>query len=156
MQTEAIQSVVIPLNGTSPMQWRRMFQFRLLTLFVTVAVLCFLIAANARPHSFRLLGHVTSDVPTIRPGLWISGEDYGWPWPYKTESFKTEAIQITVFDQFYWLGFVGNLAVGLVILGCTGTRSEIILRFLSSRHRTNARVTCNNKCASGSDSEVAR
>src|SRR5437016_11303206 len=68
---------------------------------------CWLIAANIRPGQPILLGHVSSDEPPIRPGLWIHGNEFGWPWRYRTESFKTDAIRIAVFDRFEWLPLAG-------------------------------------------------
>jgi hypothetical protein len=44
------------------------------------------------------------------------GDDYGWPWVYQTESFRTKAVAIKGFDRFEWTFFIGDVIVGLVIL----------------------------------------
>jgi len=109
------------------MYWRSLIRFRLLTLLLLVAVLGALLVANTRQHSHRTLGHVSGDAPPIFPGLWIFGHDYGWPFPYKTESFKTDDIRIDVFDRFHWLGLVGDSLFGLALLLAAGALSELSL-----------------------------
>jgi hypothetical protein len=80
-----------------------------------------LIDANVRPGRFTTLGHVSFEAShPLFPGVWISGHDYGWPWIYKTVSFKTESVRIDNFDEFNWTPLMGNAAVGLVILVAVG------------------------------------
>lgn len=92
---------------------RLIFELRLPTVFLLVALAGALIGLNLRPGEAKMLGHVSGDEPPIRPGLWILGNDYGWPWTYCTESFKTDVIAIDAFDRFDWLCLAGNTAVAI-------------------------------------------
>src|SRR5579872_7135248 len=95
---------------------RLIFELRLPTVFLLIALASALIGLNLRAGDARPLDHVSSDKPPIRPGLWIVGNDYGWPWTYRTEAFKTDLIAIDAFDNFDWLSLVGNMAVAIVSL----------------------------------------
>jgi hypothetical protein len=80
---------------TTGFQWRRMntaqpqpnapqfrlrwYQYSLRTMLVSVAVFCFLLGMNARPHSPRALGHVSM---SDGRGGFVFGHDCGWPWSY--------------------------------------------------------------------------
>jgi hypothetical protein len=94
---------------------RHRFQFRLRSLFIAVTVFCVILNANLQPSRSRLLGHISSDDPMIRPGLWIIGHDYGWPWRYQTVGFKTDDMPVDPFDRFYSWALAGNVAVGIAI-----------------------------------------
>ena len=109
------------------MRWRSLFRFRLLTLLLVVAALCALLVANTRRHSIDVLGHVTITEGPMAPGLWIFGHDYGWPFRYKTESFKTDDAYGDFFDRFHWLGLVGDILVGLGLLVAVAALSELSL-----------------------------
>ncbi len=61
------------------MRWRRILQFRILTLMVLMAVFGLLVRENVRPRS-RLLGHVMGDLRGPFPevmGMWVDGHDCG-------------------------------------------------------------------------------
>lgn len=95
---------------------RLIFELRLPTVFLLVGMASALIGLNLRAGDARPLGHVSSDKPPIRPGLWIVGNDYGWPWTYRTEAFKTDIIAIDAFDRFDGLCLAGNMAVAIASL----------------------------------------
>jgi hypothetical protein len=118
------------------MKWRRMFRFRILTLLVAVAVFGGLLVANTRRHSPRLFGHVVIHEGPLMPGMFVIGHDYGWPWVYKSESFKTKHFSITYFDTFSWPWLAGNAAIGtcLVVAAMALCESGLWL-FRSPRHR---------------------
>ena len=78
---------------------------------------------------FRLL----TSRPRYGRGLSFFGDDYGWPWTYRTESFKTADIRIDAFDQFYWLGLVGDIAVGVAIVVAAVIILEWVYRIISRR-----------------------
>ena len=112
------------------MNWRRLFRFRLLTLLVAVAVFGGLLVANTRRHASRLLGHIAITDGPLMPGVFIIGHDYGWPWVYKTDSFKTEQVQLTHFDAFSWPWLAGNMALGACFVVAAMALSELSLWLL--------------------------
>jgi hypothetical protein len=106
---------------------QRLFGLHLATVLLVVAGSLMVYVANTWP-SPRLLGHVSSSEPPIAPGLWIHGDDYGWPWVYQTESFKTKDIVIKSFDRFEWKNLIANAMVGLAINMGIGGLLESVLR----------------------------
>ena len=98
------------------MSLRRLLQFRLPTLLIAVAVLCVLLVVNTRPSDPISLGHVSSDDPRLRPGLWIMGSEFGWPWTWKVESFKSASFDLTSFDHIHYRGLAANVLAGLLIV----------------------------------------
>jgi hypothetical protein len=98
------------------------------TWLLAVIIVGVTVFLNTRSVSSDILGHVSSDEPPIRPGMVVFGDSYGWPWIYRIESFKTEAIAITVFDQFRWLPLIGNAAVGLVAIVVVALLSQYVAR----------------------------
>jgi hypothetical protein len=92
-----------------------LFRLHLATVLSVGAGALVLLLANTWPFP-KVLGHVSSSEPPIAPGLWIHGDDYGWPWVYKRESFKTEAVPFGIFERFDRLSLVANATVGLAIL----------------------------------------
>jgi hypothetical protein len=118
------------------MNVRRLFQFRLPTLLVAVAVVCGLLVANTRPHGDTLLGHVSSDEPGIWPGLWVSGEEFGWPWTYRVKPYDHwPAIAQDAFSVFDHSSLAANVAVGLLVLALAMISTEQILRGISRLKR---------------------
>jgi hypothetical protein len=110
-------------------------QFRLSTLFVAVTLAGVLTFLNTLPGPPKLLGHVSSDEPPIAPGMFVMGNDYGWPWTYRTESFKTETIQIRVFDHLSWGPLAANIAVGLLAVIVFAIGTNLLLRLVQARER---------------------
>jgi hypothetical protein len=104
----------------------RCFQFRLRTLMIVVTVFCVMQSINLRPSNRRTLGHIKSNAPPIAPGLWVMGEDYGWPWTYKTE--QTDLPQSDYFDRFYLWGLVGDIGVAALIALATVLATVNVLR----------------------------
>src|SRR5262249_54736909 len=109
-------------------RFRPLFGVHLATVLLVGAGASVLYIANTRPSS-TVLGHVTSFTPPIAPGLWIMGDDYGWPWVYRTESFKTEDVAIKDFDRFEWKSLIADVAVGVAILVGIAVVAESILRW---------------------------
>src|SRR5262245_27848814 len=96
------------------MNVRGLLQFRLTTLLVAVAAVCALLVANTRPSTYRLLGHVSSDEPGIWPGLWVSGEEFGWPCTYHVKpSDHWPVIAKNAFDRFDRSALAANTAAAL-------------------------------------------
>lgn len=109
----------------------RWYQYSLRTLLVSVAVFCFMMGMNTRPQSrWRVAG--TSEYDDAHVEVSVLCHDYGWPWVCKTPS---DLPGLT--DEFYWAGFAGNVAVGLVLLVGVNVAVEGALR-LSSRRRQNS------------------
>jgi hypothetical protein len=96
-------------------RWLPWLQLRLLTLLILVGILCGLIVANTRGRP-TVLGHVQIRSGPGWPGLFIFGWEYGWPWVYRTESFKGELFAGTGFDRLDRLAFLKNAGVGVSIL----------------------------------------
>ena len=121
------------------MSLRRLLQFRLPTLLIAVAAVCVLLAANTRPSQPLMLGHVSSDHPQIRPGLWVMGREFGWPltWRVRPENHLPELLG-NVFDEFHLTGLSANVAVGLLIVVGSMAASEFALSGLN-RWRRNDR-----------------
>lgn len=109
---------------------RAFVQFRLSTLFVAVTVAALLAFLNTRPGPPKLLGHVSSDEPPMAPGMFVMGNDYGWPWTYRTESFKTDTIQIRVFDHLNWRPLAANIAVGLLAVLVVAASGGLLRRWM--------------------------
>ena len=110
---------------------RRVFvQFRLSTLFVAVTVAAILVFLNTRAGAPKLLGHVSSNEPPIAPGIFVMGNDFGWPWTYRTESFKTDTIQIRVFDHLNWRPLAANIAVGLLAVLGVAASGDLLRRWM--------------------------
>ncbi len=118
------------------MNVRRLLQFRLATLLVAVAVICALLVANTRPGGDTFLGHVS----TAGGGLWISGNEYGWPWTYrvKSDDFLPELVQI-VFDEFHRSALAANVAVGLLLVAAVMASAELGLRAITRWRAANRR-----------------
>ena len=97
---------------------RRWRWFCLRSLFIITSTFCVLLFVNTRPYASRPLGHVSTLDPTspIWPGITIDGDDYGWPWTYKTEAFKTEVIHVDSLDRHYFGGLVADICFGLVLV----------------------------------------
>jgi hypothetical protein len=126
-------------RGKLPVNHRGLLQFRLPTLLVAVTVLCVLLVANTRPSEPISLGHVSSDDPRIRPGLWIMGNEFGWPWTWRVESFKSELFDQTPFDRIDYGGLAANVAAGLMVTLSAVFAAELLLRRMTSRGRPNNR-----------------
>ena len=115
------------------MRTLRWLQFRLATLLVAMAVLGVLLVVNTRPSEPVSLGHVSSDDPRIRPGLWIMGHEFGWPWTWRVESFKGDLLDSTPFDRVHYGPLAGDVAAGLLIVAVAMFVTEILLRLRHSR-----------------------
>jgi hypothetical protein len=107
----------------------RWYQYSLRTLLVSVAVFCFLLGMNTRPHSPRMLPmHVPSPDETYRGDISVLCHDYGWPWSCKTKDDLWGEI-----DHFDWPGFAGDVAVGVAILVAVNVALEGALRAIWRR-----------------------
>ena len=106
-----------------------------MTGLVALLVGCPFVVANIRPES-AYLGHVSFDSSSpYFPGLSIIGDQYGWPWIYRIESFKTEAIRIDGFDEFLWMALLGNVAVAVVTVAAVSLLTWWIMNRLNRGFR---------------------
>jgi hypothetical protein len=90
-----------------------------------------LIWANTRPHSFG-----PSRLVLAPNGKWVEflGADYGWPCLAASGWFNKDTGRFDGFDEFNWLGLIGDILTGLVILVATIFVSS---RFPRTRCRPN-------------------
>jgi hypothetical protein len=106
----------------TPQPKLRWYQYSLRTLLVSVGVFCFLLGMNTRPHSRSTVTRV-SEYGDVAVEFTVLCYDYGWPWVCKT---KDSLWGLT--DDYYWAGFVGDIAVGLGILVAVNVALEAALR----------------------------
>jgi hypothetical protein len=72
---------------------------------------------NTRPIGFLRLE--TIDGMGFNQLLQTRGEDYGWPWAYRTVSVKTDShtdARLEDLDEIHWRGVVGDVIVGFLII----------------------------------------
>ena len=108
-------------------EMRALVRFHLLTLLFVVAALCGMLTLNARPHP-TVLGHISVHDGPLAPGVWVVGDDYGWPFYYHTKSYDYGHSQIRdVFDHFSWSALAGNILVLITVLLAVAGISETAL-----------------------------
>jgi hypothetical protein len=121
-----------PSTPDAPQSKLRWYQYSLRTLLVSVGVFCFMMGMNTRPQSGRMLTtHVSITDEGYCPGISVLCHDYGWPWPCKTK----DVVWGEIVDDIDWAGFVGNVAVGLVLLVGVNVAVEGALRLFSRRRQ---------------------
>src|SRR6266516_915005 len=101
------------------MKWPR-FQFGLVSVFGSVTLLSVFLVLDTRPSSPKMIGHVELDSPQFRPGIWILGYEYGWPWTYRRESFKVGSFVTDHFDKLDWYAFAANMGVAITLSAVGG------------------------------------
>ena len=76
--------------------------------------MCVALVVNTRPGPPRWIGHAMIDKPGWEAGVDVIGYSYGWPWNYRTVSFKHDDVPFDAFfDRFDWSALAANVAVAL-------------------------------------------